>query len=67
MNKGTWRTPNGSMMEVALKTLREGAGEKDRVKFMREAAIMGQFHHPNVVKLYGMVTMGDPVSVFMYA
>lgn len=23
---------------------------------------MGQFHHPNVVKLHGVVTMGEPVS-----
>ena len=22
---------------------------------------MGQFSHPNVVKLYGLVTVGDPV------
>ena len=24
---------------------------------------MGQFHHPNVVKLHGVVTIGDPVSI----
>ena len=24
---------------------------------------MGQFLHPNVVKLYGVVTVGEPVSV----
>ena len=23
---------------------------------------MGQFSHPNMVKLYGVVTVGDPVS-----
>ena len=23
---------------------------------------MGQFHHPNLVKLYGVVTIGYPVS-----
>ena len=23
---------------------------------------MGQFSHPNVVKLYGVVTVGEPVS-----
>ena len=61
MSKGLWRVPN-RVTEVALKTLREGAQEKDRVRFLREAAIMGQFHHPNVVQLYGVVTVGDPVS-----
>ena len=34
----------------------------DQVKFLQEAAIMGQFKHPNVIKLYGVVTVGEPVS-----
>ena len=25
---------------------------------------MGQFHHPNIVKLYGVVTVGQPVSLY---
>ena len=48
--------------EVAVKTLKEGSGEEDRVKFLREAAIMGQFKHPNVLKMHGVVTIGEPVS-----
>ena len=31
-------------MDVAVKVLKEGAKEKDRVKFLQEAAINGQFH-----------------------
>lgn len=38
-------------------------GENDKINFLQEAAIMGQFHHPNIVQLYGVVLMGDPVSV----
>jgi serine/threonine protein kinase len=53
----------GEKIEVAVKTLKEGAGEGDKVKFLQEAAIMGQFSHPNVVKLYGIVTEGEPVSL----
>ncbi len=53
----------GEKIEVAVKTLKEGAGEGDKVKFLQEAAIMGQFSHPNVVKLYGVVTEGEPVSL----
>ncbi len=52
----------GEKIEVAVKTLKEGAGKGDKVKFLQEAAIMGQFSHPNVVKLYGVVTEGEPVS-----
>ena len=50
-------------IEVAVKTLKDGAGKEDKVKFLQEAAIMGQFSHPNVVKLYGVVTEGEPVSL----
>ena len=32
------------------------------IKFLQEAAIMGQFHHPNIIKLHGVVTTGEPVS-----
>ncbi len=56
----------GEKIEVAVKTLKEGAGEGDKVKFLQEAAIMGQFSHPNVVKLYGVVTEGEPVSVTFF-
>ena len=52
----------GEKIEVAVKTLKEGASEEDKVKFLQEAAIMGQFSHPNVVKLYGIVVEGEPVS-----
>ena len=48
-------------VEVAVKTLKEGAREEDRVKFLQEAAIMGQFKHFNVVNMYGVVTSGEPV------
>ena len=62
--KGVWNSPYGGDMEVAVKTLKEGSGEEDRVKFLQEAAIMGQFKHPNVVTLYGVVSKGEPVSYF---
>ena len=61
VNKGVWQSPRGAV-EVAIKTLKPGSDEMDQVKFLQEAAIMGQFKHPNVIKLYGMVTVGEPVS-----
>ena len=47
---------------MAIKTLKNSSVEQEKVKFLQEAAIMGQFHHHNIVKLYGMVTVGEPVS-----
>ena len=49
-------------MTVAVKTLKIGSTELDTVKFLQEAAINGQFQHPNVVTLFGVVTIGKPVS-----
>lgn len=46
---------------VAVKTLNSKANEEDKVKFMQEAAIMGQFKHKHVVSLIGVVTEGDAV------
>ena len=48
-------------MECAVKTLHHGASEQDQIKFLQEAAINGQFHHPNVVQLLGVVTLDEPV------
>ncbi len=60
--RGILRHFGGGEVEVAVKTLKEGSGEEDRVKFLQEAAIMGQFKHPNVVNMYGVVKDGEPVS-----
>ena len=57
--KGVLRSPELGEVDVAVKTLKEGSGEEDRVKFLQEAAIMGK--HRNVVTMYGVVTDGEPV------
>ena len=42
--------------EVAVKSMESGASEEERVKFLQEAAIMGQFNHPNIVRILGIIT-----------
>lgn len=49
--------------EVAVKILKEGSDSLKIVKFLQEATIMGQFNHPNVVSLHGVVIIGEPVSL----
>ena len=61
VNKGVWQSPRGEVA-VAVKQLQLRATELDRVRFLQEAAIMGQFYHPNVVTLHGVVTKDDPVT-----
>ena len=58
--KGEWATPQGTK-EVALKMLREGHTDSDKVKFLQEATIMAQFRHPHIIKLFGAVTVDEPV------
>jgi len=53
---GTWTDGSADPLQVAVKTLNSKCSESDRVKFLREAAIMGQFQHNNVVQLHGVVT-----------
>ena len=62
VHRGTWRTPQGEQ-DVAVKELKGGASEEDKVRFLQEAVIMGQFSHTNVVRLHGVVTIGEPVSL----
>ena len=61
VNKGIWQSPMGAL-DVAVKQLQSGASEEEKVKFLQEAAINGQFRHPNVVQLMGVVITEDPVS-----
>ena len=62
VSKGVWQSPKGAM-DVAVKQLQSGVSEEEKVKFLQEAAINGQFRHPNVVQLMGVVTVGEPVGV----
>ena len=52
--------------EVAVKTLNDKSNEKDRLKFLKEAAIMCQFDHQNVIKLHGVVTEAPSMIVLEY-
>ena len=64
VRKGTWKNQAlpGFTVEAAVKTLKAGTGERDKIKFLQEAAIMAQFKHPNVITLYGVVSTREKVS-----
>ena len=48
--------------EVAVKSMEDETSKEDRVKFLQEAAIMGQFNHPNIIKILGVVVTPEFVS-----
>ncbi|KAK7603916.1 hypothetical protein V9T40_004189 [Parthenolecanium corni] len=57
-------TSDGRMdVDVAIKTLKPGSTDKARNDFLTEASIMGQFEHPNVIFLQGVVTKSNPVMI----
>ena len=47
---------------VVIKKLHPDIKEEDRIPFLQEAIIMGQFQHPNIARLHGVVTGDASVS-----
>ena len=62
---GIWTDGSADPIQVAVKTLNSKCSKSDRVKFLREAAIMGQFLHNNVVQLHGVVTEEDNMMIVL--
>ncbi|XP_053256567.1 ephrin type-B receptor 2 isoform X13 [Podarcis raffonei] len=60
---GHLKLPGKRESFVAIKTLKSGYTEKQRRDFLSEASIMGQFDHPNVIHLEGVVTKSPPVMI----
>uniref|UniRef100_A0AAZ3Q7M2 receptor protein-tyrosine kinase n=1 Tax=Oncorhynchus tshawytscha TaxID=74940 RepID=A0AAZ3Q7M2_ONCTS len=48
---------------VAIKSLKAAYSNKQRQDFLSEASIMGQFDHPNIIRLEGVVTRCKPVMI----
>uniref|UniRef100_A0A8C8RN59 receptor protein-tyrosine kinase n=1 Tax=Pelusios castaneus TaxID=367368 RepID=A0A8C8RN59_9SAUR len=48
---------------VAIKTLKVGYTEKQRIDFLSEASIMGQFCHHNIIRLEGVVSKYKPFMI----
>ncbi|KAJ8351671.1 hypothetical protein SKAU_G00231470 [Synaphobranchus kaupii] len=60
---GRLRSPSKREIPVAIKTLKGGYVERQRRDFLREASIMGQFDHPNIIRLEGVVTKSQPAMI----
>jgi serine/threonine protein kinase len=50
---------------VAVKVLKNEPTGSEIKEFMREAAIMAQFKHPNVLSLVGVCTAGEPAMIVL--
>ncbi len=56
MCSGRLRVQGKREIYVAIKSLKAGYSDKQRRDFLSEASIMGQFDHPNIIRLEGVVT-----------
>ncbi len=62
--KGVWASSPQGPLQVAVKSLHSQVKE-NKLKLLKEAAIMGQFSHPNVVWLYGVIDKpGKVIQMF---
>lgn len=62
---GRLKTPGKREIPVAIKTLKGGYVDRQRRDFLREASIMGQFDHPNIIRLEGVVTKSKFLWLFV--
>uniref|UniRef100_A0A4W3HNM1 Ephrin type-A receptor 7 n=1 Tax=Callorhinchus milii TaxID=7868 RepID=A0A4W3HNM1_CALMI len=60
---GRLKLPGKREVPVALKTLKSGYTEKQWRDFLSEASITGQFDHPNIIRLEGVVTKTKPAMI----
>ncbi|KAM8927510.1 ephrin type-A receptor 2 isoform 2-T2 [Pelodytes ibericus] len=61
--KGILKQPGKGEMPVAIKTLKAGYTDKQRIDFLSEASIMGQFCHHNIIRLEGVVSKYKPMMI----
>lgn len=52
-------------VRVAIKTLKPGADESERMKFLKEALVMSTFDHENIVKLLGVCLESEPLWIII--
>ncbi|KAI6655778.1 hypothetical protein LOD99_1920 [Oopsacas minuta] len=59
VNKGIWQSPVGDL-NVAVKVMNQDIDKQSQTALLQEAAILGQFSHPNILRLVGVVTLTVP-------
>ena len=56
----------GQVVHVAVKRAKEDNIDTSTTKLLQEAAILGQFHHKNVIKLIGIAKLDETENVCIY-
>ncbi|XP_071955020.1 proto-oncogene tyrosine-protein kinase ROS-like [Antedon mediterranea] len=53
------------MTKVAVKTLRDKSTDQEKEDFLKEAVLMGNFKHPNILALLGVCLDNDPQYIIL--
>ncbi|XP_071273275.1 protein-tyrosine kinase 2-beta isoform X8 [Agelaius tricolor] len=62
--QGTYTTPKGERLDVAVKTCKKDCSPENREKFLSEAVLMKKLEHPHIVKLIG-IAEDEPTWIIM--
>nr|KAG5714076.1 hypothetical protein BaRGS_020404 [Batillaria attramentaria] len=60
---GAGRVKLGESALIAVKMLKEDASDDLQADFEREASLMAEFDHPNIVRLLGVCAVGKPMCL----
>ncbi|XP_076340279.1 focal adhesion kinase 1-like [Tachypleus tridentatus] len=67
VHQGTFRTEEGDLIPVAIKTCKPESDPSIREKFLEEAYVMQQFDHPHIIKLIGVCSPSPSMIVMELA
>lgn len=65
MLRGRWEQPDGIVVDVAVKIIKDETSHKEKLNLLKEAAIMSQFDYLHIVKLLAIVDDENSVSQTM--
>ncbi|KAI4567256.1 hypothetical protein MJG53_008837 [Ovis ammon polii x Ovis aries] len=51
--------------EVAVKTLKKGSTDREKIEFLKEAHLMSKFNHPNILKQLGVCLLNEPQYIIL--
>ncbi|XP_014721615.1 proto-oncogene tyrosine-protein kinase ROS isoform X1 [Equus asinus] len=51
--------------KVAVKTLKKGSTDQEKIEFLKEAHLMSKFNHPNILRQLGVCLLNEPQYIIL--
>ncbi|KHN79635.1 putative tyrosine-protein kinase kin-31 [Toxocara canis] len=66
VHSGKYKLPSGRVVDVAVKLAKTTEMSKEKIKeMMKEARLMRNYDHPNIVRMYGVAVEHEPLLIVM--